>query len=228
MDPYGCDRAAAAFCAVAADTRGGVISDLALADVNVSGSGGMISAFTSVTTPIVGVNNDDTSIPSLSTVTITEAFVVAAPSFIDLEISVTNSGGVTEYFATKNVANLLNQAASGFTIQLGIGTGANFALATAANAPGLDFDAPSFTPAPFSATFSSINTTANQISLSGGVLQTGQANATDVTFSIDVPDNLPNGMFTIRESLTAVPEPSALALLGLPSLAFLRRRRRRA
>ncbi len=219
--------AAAALCAVAVDARGGVISDLALADVNVSGSGGTVSAFTSVTTPVLGVNNDDTSFISPSTITITEAFVAAAPAFIDLEISVTNSGGVTEYFATKNVTNLLNQAAPGFTIQLGTGTGSNFVLATAGS--GLDFDAPNFTPAPASASFSSIVTTANQITVSGGVLQANAGNVSNVTFSVDVPDGLPNGMFTIREFLTApIPEPSALALLGLPSLAFLRRRRRLA
>ncbi len=56
----------------------------------------------------------------------------------------------------------------------------------------------------------------------------GSPNATDVLFSIDVPDNLPNGTFTIREQLIAVPEPTGLALLGLPVLALCRRRRRLA
>ncbi len=213
--------AAASLCLVAVGAQAGVISDLALTDVNVSGAGGTISAFTSLT---VLPNNDDTALPSVNTVTISEAFVVADPAFIDLEISVINSGGVTEFFATKNVANLLNEAATGLTIQLGTGTGANFVLASPTS--GLDFDAPSFTPAPASATFSSIVTTANTITLSGGVLQTGLGNATNVLFSIDVPDGLPNGTFTIRESLTAIPEPTGLALLGLPALALWRGRRR--
>lgn len=214
--------------ALAHTTQAAVITDTALADVQVSGAGGTVTAFTSTTlTP----NNDNhtPTVPdpeNLNTITLSEAFVLANPAYIDVVFNVSNSSGVTEYFVSKQVANLLNSSLPGLVIQLGTGSGDDFQLASAGS--GLDFDFPDADPAPFSLLFSDIDHQSNQITATGGLLLPGLANATNVTFSIDVPDNLPNNQFTVREYLLPVPEPSSCGLLLFGSSVMLLRRSRRA
>jgi len=145
----------------------------------------------------------------------------------DTGFFVQNSGGTTEYLFTETVKNNSGVAWSGFQLQIGSGAGANFLPGGGFVIPEIlfpDFDAPTRDPSPASSVFSTLAATLVQLSWSGGTVPAG--GSATFSFSIDTPDDIlpQNGhtSFTIRQFPTAVPEPSALVLLGCGVLSAIR------
>ncbi len=187
-----------------------------------------VGAATVVVGPTVALNNDNTTLPSPNLVNINKVFT-GTPTPIDIVFNVQASGGVTEYFFSETIANLSLVNFTGYQLLLGTGTGANFVLASPTGP--LDFDAPTYDPAPFSATFTTVATQPNMLTFSNGLLGIG-APATALTFSVDVPDGITQ--FTLRQApiaaAVAIPEPSSMVLVGLGALGLvgIARRRRKA
>jgi hypothetical protein len=210
---------------------------LVLAAITLPASAGQITASfpdpgATVFDPIhMMLNNDDQSPDNY--LFISKVFmntqVVEVGTPIDIEFAVADSGtvapGVTEYLVQESVDNDTGVDWIQYEVFLGFGTGDNFQQSQAGD--GLDFDVPNNdgSPAPTSQAFASVNKSEDAITWTNGLH--GSA-AKNYSFRIDVPDGI--RLFTLRQVPTAVPEPGALALLGvaLAGLAFGLRRRRAA
>ncbi len=179
-----------------------------------------------VINPPAPANNDDVAGLSPNDLFVTQKDYIAIGA-VDIVFDVVPTGGVTEYSIREGVSNSTGIDWSGYTIQLGFGTGAGFVPSTPGD--GLDFDSLDFnSPLDFTVFFpTAINTTEDEIVASGGVMPAGAFSLPYFRFSIDVPDTF--SKFTLRQLPTAVPEPmsaSMLAMLGVGALT--RRARRRA
>jgi hypothetical protein len=144
-----------------------------------------------------------------------------ANGYIDIEFTVAASTGVTEYLVTEFVDNNTGLDWSNYTMELGFGTGGQFALSGAGD--GLDFDAPLFDSAPTSTAFGSVTLGEDVLAFSGGTHGSGQQT---YTFRIDVPNFADSATFTLRQTPTPVPEPATLALAGVALIGALCVRRR--
>lgn len=170
-------------------------------------------------------NNDDFGDPLLNEnkIVVTQKdYTSIGP--VDIEFSVVNSGGVTEYVMYEGVSNSTGIDWSEYRILLGFGMGSSFVPSPSGD--GLDFDATSFnSPPDFSAFFSTVTEAEDEIYATGGTFPNGLFTVPEFRFSIDVPDGITS--FTVRQIPTAVPEPGAIALamLGCMSLTVLGRRR---
>jgi len=148
--------------------------------------------------------------------------------FIDIEMTVTPTQGVSEYLVSEFVDNNTGINWSSYTMQLGFGTGAGFTQAGGLN-DGLDFDTgpPGGNTTPPSSAAMPVVTRPNEdtLSFSGGIHGSG---AQLYQFRIDVPDLVGRvARFTLRQQPVAVPEPSAIALVGLAVFGFAMKRRSR-
>jgi hypothetical protein len=135
--------------------------------------------------------------------------------YIDIEFSVTESSGVTEYRISESVDNNTGSDWARYNMYLGFGTGAGFTLSGAGD--GLDFDTPDNDTPPSSGAFLTI-TRPNEDTLefSNGTHSSG---VEPYLFRIDVPDLLSHGnKFTLRQ-VPIVPEPSAMLLVMAAFLA---------
>ena len=154
---------------------------------------------------------------------------------LDVEFTLANSGGTTEYLFSQTLVNNTGTAWSGFRYELGFGTGAGFVASTLGD--GLDFDAPDGDPAPTSNAFAVLDLDADLLDWSDGAV--ASLGTLLQTLSIDLPDNLaafhPGGQnsFTLRQrpiaadAGTVLPEPGGLGLLLGVVLGGLALRRRR-
>jgi len=142
--------------------------------------------------------------------------------YIDLVFTVNPSDGVTEYKVTEFVDNNTGSNWSKYTMQLGFGTGAAFQVIPSI---ALDFDAPGYDAPPTSAVMPVVGLSPTQLDFSGAIQGSG---AQLYTFRVDVPDisSRVAPTFTLRQFPTAVPEPTALVLLGLAGLSRIVIRRR--
>jgi hypothetical protein len=142
--------------------------------------------------------------------------------YIDIEFTVSPSGGVTEYRVHEFVDNNTGLPWIGYRMQLGFGTGAAFVLAPPGS--GLDFDAPLYDPPPTSTAMVPTLLSPNEIAFSGF----HAAGAQIYEVRIDVPDLSVTGFgsFTLRQIPIPIPEPGSLVLAGLAAIGWLSYRRR--
>jgi hypothetical protein len=167
--------------------------------------------------PAAPANNDDVAGTSPNDLFVTQKDYIAIGA-VDIVFDVVPTGGVTEYSIREGVSNSTGLDWSGYTIQLGFGTGADFVVSDPGD--GLDFDSLDFnSPLDFTTFFSTATpVTADEIVASGGVFPDGAFSLPYFRFNIDVPDTF--SQFTLRQFPTAVPEPvsaSLLTVLGLGS-----------
>jgi hypothetical protein len=182
-------------------------------------SSGIASVGVQPIVPPTAYNNDDDPGVSPNLVFIPQkAYVGIGP--VDIEFTVTNSGGVTEYHFQEGVHNGTGIPWTDYHMQLGFGMGTAFTPSPAGD--GLDFDFPEQTSPVSMGPFTTIVVAEDSIDAYNGVvpplMYVGYLH-----FHIDVPDGIT--AFTIRQYPTIdVPEPSSLLLAGISVLGLLRRR----
>lgn len=176
-----------------------------------------------VTSPVVVTplpNNDDDSAVNLNLIELVGFAFALGPS--DSVLTVSNSGGVTEYRLLLLVNNATPADWSAFRIELGTGEGDAFVPVGALSE--LDFDTPDKSPGPTGGLFAEVEHELGRLRFSQGTVPELFDNA--FSFAIDVPDTSdPSGIysFTLRrvpEAVVAVPMPAALVLLGTTLLGL--------
>jgi hypothetical protein len=133
------------------------------------------------------------------------------PGYIDIVFNVQPTQGVTEYKVFESVDNNTFVNWNSYKMELGFGVGASFVPSPAGDL--LDFDAPTYDTPPVSTAFASVATGEDLLVFTNGIHGSG---AETYQVRIDVPNvREVNGQmsFTLRQSMTVVPEPSSLALL---------------
>ena len=162
--------------------------------------------------------------PLIGAIPVNPVAIVAAINSIntiDLGFTTANNSlpivtgtGPTAYTFTITLLNQSLTPFTGATIQIGTGSGTGFVVSTATSTPA--FDPLNYAIPPVAPTFTTVNKTDHQIAFSNGLLGI-TAPATTLTFTIEVPNNIPGQAFTLRLFPTGqpVPEPSTIALLGV-------------
>ena len=187
------------------------------------GMGDVFNVFVITSNP----NNDNAPIPNLDNNIEVQTKRFDFSNYIDIEFSVAQSMGVTEYRISESVDNNTGSDWSRYNMYLGFGTGAGFTLSSAGD--GLDFDTPDNDTPPSSGAFLTISRpNEDTLEFSNGLHSSG---VEPYLFRIDVPDLLSRvNKFTLRQ-VPIVPEPSTMLLMmagllaGCVQLASDRRRR---
>lgn len=163
--------------------------------------------------PLVDPNNDDVVGDSPNELLVTQkAYFAIGP--VDLEFTVEDTGGVTEYTFREGVDNGTGIPWSSYRMELGFGVGALFTPSLADD--GLDFDSPDFNSPPDftgSGYFTTVAESEDELVASGGIFPVSGFPSPLYRFNIDVPDGITS--FTIRQQPVPVPEPGSILLTGL-------------
>jgi hypothetical protein len=181
-----------------------------------SWSSGIASVGVQPIVPPVSPNNNDVVGVSPNLVFIPQkAYVGIGP--VDIEFTVTNSGGVTEYHFQEGVHNGTGIPWTDYHMQLGFGMGTAFVPSTSGD--GLDFDFPEQNSPVSMGPFTTIVVAEDSIDAYNGVVPPSMY-VGYLHFHIDVPDGIT--AFTIRQYPTIdVPEPSGLLLAGMSIMGLL-------
>ena len=165
--------------------------------------------------PLVDPNNDDVVGDSPNILLVTQkSYDEVGP--VDLEFTVVDSGGTTEYTFEEGVYNGTGIPWSAYRMELGFGVGASFTPSGPGD--GLDFDATDFnSPPDFSGSgyFTGYSWGEDELVAMGGIFPVFGFPTPLYRFNIDVPDGITS--FTIRQQPVPIPEPATalLVLLGL-------------
>ena len=123
--------------------------------------------------PLDDPNNDNVAGDSLNELLVTQKdYNAIGPA--DLEFTVMDTGGVTEYTFLEGVFNGTGVPWSAYRMELGFGVGAGFTPSPAGD--GLDFDSPDFdSPPDFSGSgfFTTVSVSEDEIVASGGIFPVG-------------------------------------------------------
>jgi hypothetical protein len=172
----------------------------------------------------VDPNNDDVVGPSPNVVMVHQKdYTGIGPA--DIEFTVVDSGGVTEYAFIEGVQNGTGFDWTDYHIQLGFGMGILFVPSGPGD--GLDFDDGPTHTSPFSfAPFSTVVVAEDGVDAFGGTIVSPSFTSPFV-FHVDVPDGIT--AFTVRQYPTTdfVPEPATMSLALLGYLALIPRHRSR-
>jgi hypothetical protein len=181
-------------------------------------SSGIASVGVQPIVPPVAPNNDDVIGVSPNEVFIPQKnYVGIGP--VDIEFTVTNSGGVTEYHFREGVFNGTGIPWTDYHMQLGTGMGTAFLSSTPGD--GLDFDFPELSSPVSMGPFTSVVVAEDSIDAYNGVVPP-LVYVGYLHFHIDVRDGISS--FTLRQYPTIdVPEPGSLLLSGMSVLGLLRR-----
>ena len=175
--------------------------------------------------PNIDENNDNVAGISDNELLVTQkSYDAIGP--VDLEFTVIDTGGVTEYTFNEGVYNGTGVPWIAYRMELGFGVGVDFVPSLAGD--GLDFDAPDFdSPPDFSGSgfFTTVDWDEDVIEASGGIFPVFGFPTPLYRFNIDVPDGITS--FTIRQQPIPIPEPSSVALTILGATALVRRNRGR-
>ncbi len=198
-----------------------------------SATAGTITTFNSASGPglqslsfnnfVLGTpNNDNVSGPSDNEILINQK-AFGTSEYIDMDFSVVDSGGTTEYLLTEGLANNTSDIWTSYRIELGFGLGAGYVSSLPGD--GLDFDSPDFdSPAALAVPFfTDLVFGEDVITLETGAM--GPLSFSNLYFSLDVPDGITS--FTIRQIpiVASVPEPGTALLLGLGMIGLATRRK---
>ena len=175
--------------------------------------------------PNIDENNDNVAGISDNELLVTQkSYDAIGP--VDLEFTVIDTGGVTEYTFNEGVYNGTGVPWIAYRMELGFGVGVDFVPSLAGD--GLDFDALDYdSPPDFSGSgfFTTVDWDEDVIEASGGIFPVFGFPTPLYRFNIDVPDGITS--FTIRQQPIPLPEPNSVALTVLGVAALVRCRRRR-
>lgn len=166
--------------------------------------------------PNIDENNDNVVGTSPNGLLVTQkAYNAIGP--VDLEFTVIDTGGTTEYTMMEGVSNMTGIPWIAYRMELGFGVGSSFVPSLPGD--GLDFDALDFdSPPDFSGSgyFTTVDWDEDVIEASGGIFPNFGFPTPLYEFNIDVPDGITS--FTIRQQPIPVPEPATLALVLLSGI----------
>lgn len=170
-----------------------------ITSTTVSGPGGTGAGLATTLVP----GNDNVGLGNTNTILLSETFTSVAPIDAVFTVATSTPPGTTEYFA----GNVTVNNNTGVTWR-----DFHFQLIPTTALDGLDFDFPNQDPTPTSTSFTVLVHGEDTIDWSGGAVPPG---ITIFTLSIDVPDALTGGTFTLRSVPTVgVPEPSTAVMVG--------------
>jgi hypothetical protein len=183
----------------------------------------IITGFNLPSGPIVPVstpapNNNNTVVASPNVVDLPvapgTALIFNDINPISIAFSSQLSGGATEYFTRETIINNSGVDWGAFMLQLPL-------VVTPVNGIGpAGFDSPTLDPPPTASAFGTLNTVANSLIWSGGVVPNG--GTLRLTFSIDTPDPQPLLLnFSLSQIPSAVPEPAALCMFAVGGLVLI-------
>ncbi|MEM8864502.1 MAG: choice-of-anchor F family protein [Planctomycetota bacterium] len=169
--------------------------------------------------------NDDIAGPSPNVMVIEQkAYDDIGP--VDLEFTVVDNDGTTEYRFREGVNNGTGVDWTGYRLELGFGVGADFTPSPSGDE--LDFDAPDYNSvADFTLFFATTIENEDVLLATDGLMPAGAFSFPPFEFTVDVPNGIER--FTIRQTPIPerIPEPATGLLVIIGGTCLLRRRRSR-